>query len=57
VGGAPNRDPLRAAKHDEIFAQKIEAHDGAIIFERGEGDSVFAVFARASDAAGAACAI
>ncbi|MBA2623409.1 MAG: adenylate/guanylate cyclase domain-containing protein [Chthoniobacterales bacterium] len=44
-------------KHDEIFAQKIEAHDGAIILERGEGDSVFAVFARASDAVGAACAI
>ena len=35
----------------------IEAFNGAIILERGEGDSVFAVFARASDAVAAACEI
>ncbi len=42
-------------RHDEIVATTIEAHGGAIILERGEGDSVFAVFARASDAVAAAC--
>ncbi len=44
-------------RHDEIVAKSVEAHSGAIILERGEGDSVFAVFARASDAVAAACEI
>src|SRR5207249_2368023 len=44
-------------RHDEIVAKEIESRSGAIILERGEGDSVFAVFARASDAAAAACEI
>jgi len=44
-------------RHDEIVAKSVEAHNGAIILERGEGDSVFAVFARASDAVAAACEI
>jgi predicted ATPase len=44
-------------RHDEIVAREIEARHGAIILERGEGDSVFAVFARASDAVAAACEI
>src|SRR5215212_8743631 len=42
-------------RHDEILAKAIEAHHGTIILERGEGDSVFAVFERASDAVAAAC--
>ena len=41
-------------RHDEIVAREVEGHDGAIILERGEGDSVFAVFTRASDAVAAA---
>ena len=41
-------------RHDEIVAGKIEAHNGALILERGEGDSVFAVFDRANDAVEAA---
>ena len=41
-------------RHDEIVAGKIEAHNGALILERGEGDSVFAVFGRANDAVAAA---
>jgi predicted ATPase/class 3 adenylate cyclase len=41
--------------HDKIVANAIEAHHGAILLERGEGDSVFAVFERASDAVAAAC--
>ena len=44
-------------QHDEIVAKEVQAHTGAIILERGEGDSVFAVFARASDAVAAACEI
>jgi class 3 adenylate cyclase len=44
-------------RHDQIVTKRVEAHNGAIILERGEGDSVFAVFARASDAVAAACEI
>jgi predicted ATPase/class 3 adenylate cyclase len=44
-------------RHDEIVAKEIEANAGVLILERGEGDSVFAVFARASDAVAAAWAI
>jgi class 3 adenylate cyclase len=49
-------DETRAAlqRHDEIVTQEVESNNGAIILERGEGDSVFAVFARASDAVTAA---
>jgi len=43
--------------HDQIMSRGVEAHRGAIILERGEGDSVFAVFERASDAVAAACQI
>jgi predicted ATPase/class 3 adenylate cyclase len=52
---AETRAALR--RHDEIVAKGVGAHNGVIILERGEGDSVFAVFARASDAVAAACAI
>ena len=41
-------------RHDEIVVKQIEAFNGAIILERGEGDSVFAVFTRDSDAVAAA---
>src|SRR5256885_3576551 len=44
-------------RHDEIVAREIEAYNGAVILERGEGDSVFAVFARAADAVAAAVEI
>src|SRR5213075_3192285 len=44
-------------RHDEIVARRIEAYNGALILERGEGDSVFAVFARAADAVSAAVEI
>ena len=43
--------------HDEIVKREVEAHAGAMILERGEGDSVFAVFARATDERTAACEI
>ena len=44
-------------RHDVIVSKEIEAQGGSIILERGEGDSVFAVFPRASDAVAAACNI
>ena len=44
-------------RHDVIVAREIEAHNGALILERGEGDSVFAVFAHAADAVAAAIEI
>lgn len=42
------------ARHDEILAATIAGHGGAQPAEQGEGDSVVAVFARASDALAAA---
>lgn len=39
------------------MTKSIEAHNGAIILERGEGESVFAVFVLASEAVAAACEI
>jgi len=54
---SPNEMQSALKRHDEIVAKQIEAFNGAIILERGEGDSVFAVFARASDAVAAACEI
>jgi class 3 adenylate cyclase len=45
------------ARHDELIEQLVTRHGGVLVRPRGEGDSRFAVFARASDAAAAACAI
>src|SRR5205823_1482715 len=42
------------AQHDELIRAAVEAHDGVLLKARGEGDSTFSVFRRASDAAGAA---
>ncbi len=51
--------PMRAAvaRHDALAASLIEGHEGTLVKSRGEGDSLFAVFARASDATAAACAL
>jgi predicted ATPase/class 3 adenylate cyclase len=51
----PKETRAALQRHDEIVAKAIEANRGTIILERGEGDSVFAVFERASDAVVAAC--
>jgi predicted ATPase/class 3 adenylate cyclase len=53
----PAETQMALKQHDEIVAGKIEAHNGALILERGEGDSVFSVFDRANDAVAAACEI
>ena len=50
--GARMADAL--AHHDEIIAVAVSAHGGVLLKARGEGDSTFSVFRRASDAASAA---
>jgi len=44
------------ARHDSLLmTSSVEANDGTVVRPRGEGDSIFAVFLRATDAVGAAC--
>ncbi len=43
-------------RHDQLLAAAIEGNDGIVLKERGEGDSFFAVFHRATDAVAAAVA-
>ena len=52
-------EPMRAAlvRHDALIEGLVEAHGGCVVRPRGEGDSRFAVFARAVDAIAAAAAI
>src|SRR6266480_2838829 len=50
----PSETRAALQRHDEIVAREVEGHNGAIILERGEGDSVFAVFTCGSDAVAAA---
>ena len=45
------------ARHDALATAVIERHDGVLVKSRGEGDSFFAVFARATDAVTAACTL
>ena len=45
-------DALR--RHDDLVRAAVDAHDGVLLKARGEGDSTFSVFRRASDAAAAA---
>jgi predicted ATPase/class 3 adenylate cyclase/Tfp pilus assembly protein PilF len=45
------------ARHDALLTACIEAHDGTVLKSRGEGDSFFTAFARASDAVAAACTL
>ena len=44
------------ARHDEIIEAAVKTNDGFLLKARGEGDSTFSVFARASAAVHAACA-
>jgi len=41
-------------RHDQVLTAAIGAHGGTVLKERGEGDSFFAVFPRATDAVVAA---
>ena len=42
------------ARHDELMTAAVTAHGGTVLKARGEGDSIFSVFARATDALDAA---
>ena len=48
-------DDMRSvmARHDSLIMSAVEANGGTVVRPRGEGDSIFAVFLRASDAVGA----
>jgi len=45
------------ARHDELIEGLVAEHAGVLVRPRGEGDSRFAVFTRATEAVAAACAI
>lgn len=45
------------ARHDAILAEVIRAYHGVVVKQQGEGDSVFAVFALATEAVAAGLAI
>jgi class 3 adenylate cyclase len=49
---------MRAAmdRHDMLLTAAFELYEGVVVRPRGEGDSLFAVFVRASDAVAAALA-
>jgi class 3 adenylate cyclase len=51
-----NRAQMYAAmkRHDQLLTSAIEGNGGIVLKERGEGDSFFAVFLRATDAVAAA---
>src|SRR5262249_6510943 len=54
-----NPDAMRVAlaRHDELIEKLVKEHAGQIVRPRGEGDSRFAVFDRATNCVAAACAI
>src|ERR687885_1500379 len=57
--GEHHPEAMRAAltRHDALVEGIMAAHDGHVVRPRGEGDSRFAVFARATDAVVAAAAL
>jgi predicted ATPase/class 3 adenylate cyclase len=46
--------PAALARHDALLTTAVSLHGGTVVKSRGEGDSLFAVFARPSDAVAAA---
>src|SRR5919199_5147362 len=53
----PDQMRLALARHDQIVESLVAEHQGVVVRPRGEGDSRFAVFPRASDAVAAAAAM
>ena len=51
----PNEMKSVMARHDSLIMSTVEANGGTVVRPRGEGDSIFAVFRRASDAVEASC--
>src|SRR4051812_5016659 len=53
----PEATRLALARHDTLVQECVERFNGQLVRPRGEGDSRFAVFARPTDAVGAAAAL
>ena len=53
----PDQANVTFARHDQIIEGIVDKHGGRVVRPRGEGDSRFAVFSRATDAVTAAAAI
>src|SRR5919199_2407006 len=53
----PETARLALMRHDALVEQIVAQHAGSVVRPRGEGDSRFAVFARASDAVAAAATL
>src|SRR5437867_3621370 len=53
----PEQMRVALARHDHLIESLVAQHEGVVVRPRGEGDSRFAVFPRASDAVAAAAAI
>jgi predicted ATPase/class 3 adenylate cyclase len=53
----PEQAGAALVRHDQIIEETVERHGGSIVRPRGEGDSRFAVFSRATDAVAAAAAM
>ena len=51
---SPDRMDEALVVHDELIGHTVAEHDGIMLRHRGEGDSTFSVFGRASDAVAAA---
>ena len=54
---APDLMTTALARHDSLIREAVESHGGVLLKARGEGDSTFNVFGRATDAVAAARAI
>src|SRR5437016_6937326 len=53
----PQAMEVALARHDAVAESVIRQHDGMLVKHRGEGDSLFAVFALARHAVSAAIAL
>ena len=53
----PDAMRLSTVRHDELIEAIVAEHSGILVRPRGEGDSRFAVFRRASDGVAAACGV
>ncbi len=51
---APRSMASALTRHDELIREIMDEHDGVLLKSRGEGDSTFSVFQRATDAVAAA---
>src|SRR5215213_4697630 len=53
----PEQARVALARHDQLIEEAVGRHGGSVVRPRGEGDSRFAVFSRATDAVIAAAAM